>query len=82
MALSNDLLSILRCPESKQPLVYFNQAGSSGGSGSFLFCPSSRLKFRVDDGIPVMLVDEAERVSEAEATRLVAEARRLGLAGV
>jgi hypothetical protein len=72
MPLPSDLLAILRCPESKQPLVYFE-------AEKFLFCPASRLKYRVDDGIPVMLVDDAERVSEGEAERLASEARRRGL---
>ena len=53
MALSQELLDILVCPESKQALVYFADEG-------FLFCPESRLKYRIEDDIPVMLVDEAE----------------------
>ena len=57
MALSQELLDILVCPESKQALVYFADEG-------FLFCPESRLKYRIEDDIPVMLVDEAERLDE------------------
>jgi len=69
MALSKDLLDILVCPESKQPLLYFEQEG-------FLFCPASRLKYRIDEGIPVMLIEDAERVDEATAAELAARAAR------
>jgi uncharacterized protein YbaR (Trm112 family) len=72
MSLAPDLLEILVCPEAKAPLLYFEQE-------KFLFCPQSRLKYRIEDGIPVMLVDEAERVSEDVAARLVADAKRRGL---
>lgn len=69
MALAKDLLDILVCPESHQPLVYF-----AGGDKQpeFLLCPASRLRYRVDDGIPVMLVEDAERLDQAEVDRLLA----------
>jgi len=73
MSLQADLLEILVCPESKKPLVYFADEG-------FLFCPASKLKYRIDDGIPVMLIDEATRLSEAEAGVLIAQAKQRGLA--
>jgi uncharacterized protein YbaR (Trm112 family) len=73
MQLQADLLEILVCPESKQPLVYFADEG-------FLYCPASKLKYRIDEGIPVMLVDEATRLSDSEAAALVARAKQLGLA--
>jgi uncharacterized protein YbaR (Trm112 family) len=68
MALDPLLLEILVCPESKKPLLYFEKEG-------FLFCPESRLKFRIEDDIPVMLVEEAERLDEAEAAALVERAK-------
>jgi len=46
---------------------------------SFLFCPGSGLKYRIEDDIPVMLVEEAEAVPEAEAATLMAQARERGL---
>ena len=73
MQLQADLLAILVCPESKKPLVYFADEG-------FLYCPASKLKYRIDEGIPVMLVDEATRVSDQEGAALVAKAKQLGLA--
>ncbi|RMH42954.1 MAG: Trm112 family protein [Deltaproteobacteria bacterium] len=72
MALDRELLDILVCPKSKQPVIYFEQE-------QFLFCPASRLKYRIDDGIPVMLIEEAEEVDEAAAAALVAQARERGL---
>jgi uncharacterized protein YbaR (Trm112 family) len=72
MPLSADLAAALVCPESKQPLVYFKDE-------DFLFCPASKLKYRVEDGIAVLLIEEAERVEGAEAERLVAEAGKRGL---
>ena len=45
-----DLLEILVCPKCKGPLV------AEPGS---LRCDACRLRYRVDDGIPVMLIDEA-----------------------
>ncbi len=81
MALAQDLLDILVCPESKQPLLYFprGEADDDENKG-FLFCPDSRRKYRIDDGIPVMLIDEAEKLSEGDSERLVARARELGIA--
>lgn len=74
MALDQELLDILACPESKAPLVYFE-------AEEFLLCPTSKLKYRIEDGIPVMLIDEAERLSEEEVTKLVALAKDRGLPG-
>ncbi len=54
MALSPDLLSILVCPACKGDLAYDAQANT-------LTCAACRLRYRVVDDIPVMLVDEAEK---------------------
>lgn len=53
MALSPDLLSILVCPACKGDLDYNADALT-------LTCPKCRLRYKVVDDIPVMLVDEAE----------------------
>jgi uncharacterized protein len=74
MALPRELLDVLVCPKSKQPLVYFETEG-------FLLCPASRLRYRIDDGVPVLLVDEATEVSAAEIERLLSQAKELGLPG-
>jgi hypothetical protein len=73
MPLPTDLLAILRCPESKEPVEYV-PPGVDGPSEA-LFCPASRLKYRIDDGIPVMLIEEAERLDPARAERLAAALR-------
>ena len=72
MALDPELLEILRCPRSRAPLIYFESEG-------FLFCPESRLRYPVEDDVPVMLVDEAEEVDEATGRALLSRAEELGL---
>jgi len=80
MALDAQLVAILRCPESRQPLIYF--PGGENGTDehqAFLLCPASGLRYRIDEGVPVMLVEEAERLDGAAVARLVARANELGL---
>ena len=54
MALSPDLLNVLVCPACKGELQYDAAAAT-------LTCNACRLRYRVVDDIPVMLVDEAEK---------------------
>ncbi|MEO8842896.1 MAG: Trm112 family protein [Kofleriaceae bacterium] len=69
-----------RCPKSHEPLVHFPKGESNQDDAqAFYLCPASRLRYRVDQGIPVFLVDEATAVSQAEVDRLVQRARELGL---
>ena len=56
MALSEDLLSILVCPQCRGDLVYDREAGH-------LTCASCRLRYRVVDDIPVLLVDQADKLA-------------------
>ena len=56
MALSEDLLSILVCPVCKGDLTYDRE-------GNTLTCSACKLCYRVVDDIPVMLVDQAERLA-------------------
>ena len=72
MALDPILLEILACPEDKGPLVYFTDEDS-------LYNPRLRRRYAVRDGIPVMLIDEAETVSADEHERLTAKAAAEGL---
>jgi len=60
MSLSPDLLKILVCPKSKAPLEYH------AGPPEVLVCRESRLVYKVVDGIPVMLIDEAEPLDDAK----------------
>ena len=68
MSLDPAHLALLVCPESKQPLLYVPDGVA--GPGESLFCPASRLRYRIDDGIPILLIDEAERLDEEEAAKL------------
>jgi len=72
MALDPQLLEILACPDDKGPLLYFDDE-------SALYNPRLRRRYRIEDDIPVMLVDEAESVDDAEHARLVAKATADGI---
>ena len=78
--LSAELLAIVVCPKSKQPLTYFPRGeDGSDEAKAFLLSPAARLRYRVDAGVPVLLVDEAEAVSEREVARLLDRAKALGI---
>ncbi len=80
--LPRELTDILACPKSKQPLIYFPRGEDDRDEAAgFFFCPGSRLKYRIDQGVPVLLVDEATEVGAAEAQRLASRAKDLKLPG-
>lgn len=62
--ISNELLDILCCPKSKADLVL---------DGEFLVStdPETRLKYRIEDNIPVMLIDEAETLEVNEWKKIM-----------
>ena len=66
MPLDPRLLAVLACPQDKGPLFYL---GDDGG----LYNPRLACKYLVREGIPVMLVDEAQPVAAAEAKGLDAK---------
>ena len=72
MALDPRLLEILACPQDKGPLLYFEDESS-------LYNPRLKRRYTVRDDIPVMLVDEAESVDDAEHDRLVNKATAQGI---
>jgi uncharacterized protein YbaR (Trm112 family) len=75
-----ELLAVLVCPKSKQPLIYFPRgADDEGEAHGFLLCPASHLRYPVHDGVPVMLVEEATDVAPADLAVLISRARQLGL---
>ena len=78
--LPDELVAVMVCPQSKQPVVYFprGEADRDEADG-FLFCPASRLRYPIQDGVAVMLVEEATEVSASVAAQLVARAKELGL---
>ncbi len=59
MALSNALLAILACPRCKGEVRYRPEKPS-------LDCLTCRLSYPVRDGIPVMLVDEADVLTNGD----------------
>ena len=61
------LLCILVCPEDRGPLLLVDD--------ELLYNPRLRRAYRIEDGIPVLLIDEARDVDEDEHTRLMATGR-------
>ena len=72
MALDPQLLEILACPDDKGPLLYFADEDA-------LYNPRLHRRYLVREGIPIMLVDEAEAVSDEEHERLLAKAAAEGI---
>jgi uncharacterized protein YbaR (Trm112 family) len=72
VALDPQLVEILACPEDKGPLLYFEDE-------SALYNPRLKRRYAVRDDIPIMLIDEAETVDDAEAARLEAKASADGI---
>jgi uncharacterized protein YbaR (Trm112 family) len=68
--LDDSLLSILVCPADRGPLKLVDQGG-----GQLLYNPRLRRAYRIDDGIPVLLIDEARDVDDDEHARLMAQGR-------
>ena len=56
MALSEKLLQKLVCPQCKGELEYKGQQNQ-------LLCHECKLSYRVADDVPVLLLDEAEKIS-------------------
>jgi uncharacterized protein YbaR (Trm112 family) len=67
MTLDPKLLEILACPEDKGPLLYFESEQS-------LYNPRLHRRYDIRDDIPIMLIDEATTVDDAEHARLLAKA--------
>ena len=72
MALDPQLLEILACPDDKGPLLYFADEDT-------LYNPRLKRRYAVRDDIPIMLIDEAETVDDAEHGRLLAKAEAEGI---
>ncbi|MEZ5341743.1 MAG: Trm112 family protein [Acidimicrobiales bacterium] len=72
MTLDPTLLSILACPKDKGSLLYL-------ADEAVLVNPRLKLSYRVDQNIPVMLIDEATSLDDAELARLLAVAEAAGV---
>ena len=67
MALDSKLLEILVCPQDRGPLLLVDD--------EYLYNPRLRRAYRIDGGIPVLLVDEAVEIGDdAEHQRLLERA--------
>ena len=72
MSLDPRLLAVLACPQDKGALYYL---GDDGG----LYNPRLHRLYAVRDGIPVMLVDEAETVSDERHESIMAKVAADGI---
>ncbi|ORW30702.1 protein YcaR in KDO2-Lipid A biosynthesis cluster [Mycobacterium paraense] len=61
------LLAILVCPADRGPLLLIDD--------ELLYNPRLRRAYRIEDGIPVLLIDEARDVDDNEHARLIERAR-------
>jgi uncharacterized protein YbaR (Trm112 family) len=61
--MDSKLLEILVCPLCKSPLIYRKTEQE-------LICKADRLAFPIQDDIPVMLADEARKLTPEEIERL------------
>jgi uncharacterized protein YbaR (Trm112 family) len=57
MALSEEFIDILACPQCKGAIELLPD-------GSGLLCRLCRLKYHIREEIPVMLIEEAEKISD------------------
>jgi uncharacterized protein YbaR (Trm112 family) len=71
MPLDATLLRILVCPQDKGPLHYLADEDA-------LYNPRLKRRYDVRDGIPVMLIDEATTVDDAEHARIMAKVDSAG----
>ncbi|MBF6134344.1 Trm112 family protein [Nocardia otitidiscaviarum] len=67
MTLDSTLLSLLACPQDKGPLLLVHDDRGA----ALLYNPRLRRAYPIDNGIPVLLVDEAREVSDEEHTAFV-----------
>lgn len=72
MPLAPELLDLLACPQDKGPLYYFEDL-------EVLYNPRLQRVYRVRDGIPVMLIDEAQGLEPGEGERLFARIEAEGI---
>jgi uncharacterized protein YbaR (Trm112 family) len=63
----DSLLAILVCPADRGPLLLIDD--------ELLYNPRLRRAYRIEDGIPVLLIDEACDVDDDEHARLIQRAR-------
>ena len=62
--INRELLEILACPKTKAPLIQ---------SGDWLYStdPETKLRYPIRNGIPIMLIEEAESVDQTDFERVI-----------
>ena len=73
MPLDAYLTDRLVCPQDHGPLLHLD---TDTGPDEVLYNPRLRVVYRVDDGIPVLLIPEARPVDDAEHEALMARSDR------
>ena len=74
MVFDETLLEIVVCPIDKRGLLYF-------ADEALLYNPRLRRSYRIENGIPVLLAQEAAPVPDDEHARLIERARSGDAAG-
>jgi uncharacterized protein YbaR (Trm112 family) len=59
MPITKDLLEILACPKCKGNIRLSKDE-------AFIICDNCKLLYRIDDDIPIMLIDEATKIENPE----------------
>jgi len=54
--IDDELLEILACPKCKEKVVLNEE-------GTYLVCETCHLRYPIEDGIPIMLIDRAEKTN-------------------
>jgi len=57
--MKEELIDILICPQSKQPVIYVERSQE-------LWCKASRLAYPIRDEIPILLIEESRQLSLSE----------------
>lgn len=70
MPIDEKLLEILVCPETKAPLVLDGETLVSTDK-------ETRRRYRIEDNIPVMLIDESEVLPEKEWQQIMQKHNKL-----
>lgn len=65
MPIDKDLLDLLVCPLTKAPLVLDGESLVSTDA-------ATRRRYRIDDGVPVMLIEESEELDEGTWREIMA----------
>ncbi|MGB5794650.1 MAG: Trm112 family protein [Mycolicibacter algericus] len=67
--IDDELLAILVCPADRGPLLRVKRSADE-----VLYNPRLRRAYRIEDGIPVLLIGEATDVGDDEHARLIGRA--------